>query len=202
MTAYTPLRPDNAALVMIDHQVNFMLACQTLPAEALRTNVIGLAKTAALYELPTITTGGYAADPLIPEIGGILKNRTHVDRETINSWETPSFVAAVKATGRKKLIMAGITTDLCLMYPALAAAAEGFEVYAVVDASGCWNSQIENAAIARLAMAGVQPINWGAVGGELQSRNWFEGNGPQMMGIYAQHVGPLQLMASVMNKHG
>jgi nicotinamidase-related amidase len=202
MTAYTPLRPDNAALIMIDHQVNFMLACQTLPAEALRTNVIGLAKTAALYELPTVTTGGYPADPLIPEIGGILTHRTHVDRETINSWETPAFRDAVKATGRKKLIMAGITTDLCLMYPALAAAAEGYEVYAVIDASGCWSAQIENAAIARLAMAGVQPINWGAVGGELQARNWFEGKGPQMMGIYAQHVGPLQLMASVMNKHG
>jgi nicotinamidase-related amidase len=202
MTTYTPLRPDNAALVMIDHQVNFMLACQTLPAEALRTNVIGLAKTAALYDLPSITTGGYPADPLIPEIGGILVNRTHVDRETINSWETPAFRDAVIATGRKKLIMAGITTDLCLMYPALAAAAEGFEVYAVVDASGCWTSQIEHAAIARLAMAGVQPINWGAVGGELQGRNWFEGKGPQMMGVYSQHVGPLQLMSSLMNKHG
>jgi nicotinamidase-related amidase len=201
MMAYTPLRPDNAALVMIDHQVNFMLACQTLSAEALRTNVVGLAKTAALYELPTVTTGGYPADPLIPEIGDILTNRTHIDRETINSWETPAFRDAVQATGRKKLIMAGITTDLCLMYPALAAAAEGYDVYAVIDASGCWSAQIENAAIARLAMAGVQPITWGAVGGELQSRNWFEGKGPQMMAIYAQHVGPLQLMSSIMNNH-
>lgn len=195
------LTPDNAAVILIDHQVKLMLGVQTLDPHSLKNNTLGLAKVAAIFKLPTILTGGSPDDPLMPELKAAVPDHEYVQRNTINSWDTPAFVEAVEKTGRKKLIMAGITTDLCLLFPAISAVAAGYAVYVVVDACGCFTPMIEQAALLRLTQAGVIPATWGAVAAELQRDIWTEGNGPAVMQTYVEHSGPISLIAATRTKH-
>lgn len=175
MTAYflDTLTADNAAMILIDHQTGTMLAVQDIKLSEFRSNVLALAKTAKLHNLPTVLTDSYAVGPngpLMTELVQMFPGSPVVHRPgPINAWDDPAFVAAVKATGRKKLIMAGVTIDVCLMYPALSAMREGYEVYAVYDASGAWDTMSEMVAIQRLQQAGAIVVNWTAVTAQLQS---------------------------------
>jgi nicotinamidase-related amidase len=136
-------------------------------------NVIGLAKAAKIFGVPTILTtvvedrGG----KLIKGLQAVFPDQKPIDRTFINTWEDARVVDAVKRTGRKKLIMAALWTEICLAMPAIQAAGEGYEVYAVTDASGGVSAEAHEMAVRRMVMAGVVPITWLAVASDLQ-RDW------------------------------
>lgn len=169
------LTPDNAALLFIDNQTTLTLGVQSIDKTVLKTNTEGLAKLARMFDLPVVltTTGGGAGGPS----GGLLKGITEsfpdvepIDRMgNLNAMDDPRFAAAVKATGRRKIILSGITTDFCLVYPALSLIAEGYHVFISVDASGSWTKEINDWALQRLIQAGATPTNVQSIFGELQN---------------------------------
>lgn len=167
------LNPHNAALLLIDHQAGLMLSVQTQPSDVLRSNVVSLAKIGRLFELPTVltTSGGQGPNgPIISKVTELFGDKITVDRTLyFDCMMDPVFQEAVAATGRRKLIMAGITTDYCLALPAITAVEMGYDVYAVVDASGAWSPLIEQAAMLRMQQAGVKIVSWATVMAELQS---------------------------------
>lgn len=168
---YQQLTPENCAMLLIDHQAGLFLGVQSMDQQILKNNAIALAKTAKVFELPTVlftSSANGPNGPTIPEIKELFPNHEIYDRSPINLWNDPKCRAAVEQTGRKKLIMAAITTDVCLVFPALAAVKAGFDVYAVIDASGTWSPAAELASVMRLTQAGVIPTNWIAVAAELK----------------------------------
>jgi nicotinamidase-related amidase len=135
------LTAENSALLLIDHQTGTMLGVQDIRLDQFRSNVLALAKTGVAHGLPTVLTASYAEGPngpLMPELLELFPKEKPVYRPgPIDAFDDPEFVKAVEATGRKKLIMAGVTTDVCLYFPVMSALARGYEVWAVYDASGC-----------------------------------------------------------------
>jgi len=109
-----------------------------------------------------------------------------IDRSLINAWDDKNFLNAVVKTGRKKLLMAGISTDVCLTFPAISAIAEGYDVYGILDASGTWSPLMEQSAMMRMAQAGVKLISWFAVSAELQ-RDWALPTGASLLQLYSQN---------------
>jgi nicotinamidase-related amidase len=138
-------------------------------------NIVATARTAKLYGLPivltTVNVNTGANGPTIHQITEALPGVEAVDRTAINAWEDADFVAAVKATGRKKLIMAALWTEVCLAFPALDALSEGYDVYPVVDAVGGASREAHETAISRIVQAGARPITWVSLICELQ-RDW------------------------------
>lgn len=169
------LTPQNAALVIIDYQPVQVASIQSMEKRALVTNIINVAKTAKLFGLPTVLSTVNVAtgrnQPIIHQLAGVFPDIAPIDRTSINAWEDEDFVAAVRATGRKKLIMAALWTEVCLVHPALDALQEGFEVYPVVDAVGGTSRIAHQAALLRLLQAGAQPTSWVQLICELQ-RDW------------------------------
>jgi nicotinamidase-related amidase len=168
------LTPANCALTLIDYQPQPVFHIQSIDRQQLINNVTGLAKTARLFEIPTILTTVLAdefAGPLLPEVREVFPDTDVIDRASLNAWEDPVFGAAVEATGRRKLIMAGIWTEVCLAMPALSARETGYDVYFVVDAVGGVSFDAHNAAVQRLIQAEAVPITWIALLQELQ-RDW------------------------------
>jgi len=190
---------DDVALIMIDFQPKLMLGCTTLDPPVLIGNAVALAEVGAAFELPVITTGGRPDDPwLQPVLDAAGRARVHADRNTIDAFETPAFVDALQGTGRKTLVMAGITTDLCLLLPALSARARGYDVQVVVDASGCFSKQIEDVALLRLQQAGCALTTWAAFAAELhRASNWSEGVGPKIMQSFGRHHGGMALIGAM-----
>jgi nicotinamidase-related amidase len=185
------LTPKDSVLILIDHQPFQFANLHSHEPTMVVNNVIGLAKTAKIFEVPTILTtvlearGGY----LIKGLQDVFPDQKPIDRTFINTWEDSRVVEAVKKTGRKKLIMAALWTEICLAMPAIQAAGEGFEVYAVTDASGGVTAEAHEMAVRRMVQAGVTPITWMAVGGELQ-RDWArESTGNAFGEILAAHGG-------------
>ena len=166
------LTADNAALLMIDHQTGTMLGVQDIRLDQFRSNVLALAAIGKVHNLPTVLTASFAEGPngpLMKELVEMHPNAPNISRPGwINAWEDPNFKAAVEATGRKKLIMAGVTTDVCLYYPVVSALAEGYDVYAVYDASGCWDMMSELTSCMRLTQAGAIVCNWAVIAAMLQ----------------------------------
>ena len=172
------LTPDNAALLLVDHQTGLANGVTDQSIPEFRTAVTALAATAKLFNLPTIITTS-AADgpngPVLPEIPQILQDAKVIQRPgEVNAWDNAEFVAAVEATGRKKLLVAGISTDVCVAFVALSAIEAGYDVYAVIDASGTWNKLVQEMAVQLMVLAGVVPITWVAVAAELQA-DWRAG---------------------------
>lgn len=190
---------DDTVLVLIDYMPTLMLACQTMEPSTLTNNAIALAKIGAAFGLPILTTGGRPNDPFLPEvITACGPTRRHIDRNTVDCFETQAFVDAVKQTGRKSIVFAGITTDLCVMQPALSARAHGFSVQVVADASACFTRQIEDISLLRLQQAGVTLTTWVMLAAELhRASNWQEGVGPKLMESFQAHHGATRLMASL-----
>lgn len=167
------LTPDNSVLVLIDHQPFQFANLHSHEPTMVVNNVVALAKTAKLFGVPTILTTVLEArgGKLIQTLQDVFPEQTPIDRTFINTWEDARVVDAVKKTGRKKIIMAALWTEICLAMPAIQAAGEGFEVYAVTDASGGVTREAHDMAVQRMVMAGIAPITWMAVMGELQ-RDW------------------------------
>jgi nicotinamidase-related amidase len=167
------LTPEESVLILIDHQPFQFANLHSHEPMMILNNVIGLAKAAKVFKVPTILTtvledrGGY----LIKELQDVFPDQKPIDRTFINAWEDPRVVDAVKKTGRKKLVMAALWTEICLAMPAIQAAGEGYHVYAVTDASGGVSVEAHDMGVRRITMAGVVPMNWLAVAGEWQ-RDW------------------------------
>ncbi|MEB0055595.1 hydrolase [Variovorax sp. LG9.2] len=169
------LTPQNAALVIIDFQPVQVGSITSMDRSMLVANVTAVARTAKLYGLPivlsTVNVETGRNQPTIHQIMEVLGDVRAIDRTSINAWEDEEFVAAVKATGRKKLIMVALWTEVCLVFPALDAMKAGFEVYPVVDAVGGTSEEAHRAGLQRLLQAGAQPTSWVQLSCELQ-RDW------------------------------
>ncbi|MDB5711730.1 MAG: hydrolase [Sphingomonas bacterium] len=169
------LTPQNAALVIIDFQPVQVASIVSMERRLLLANVVAVARAAKLYGLPTVLstvnvdTG--LNQPTVHQLTDVLPDIVPIDRTSINAWEDVDFVAAVKATGRKKLIMVALWTEVCLVFPALDALREGFEVYPVVDAVAGTSVEAHRAGLDRIVQAGAQPISWIQLACELQ-RDW------------------------------
>lgn len=169
------ISPQNAALVVIDFQPVQVASIQSMEKRTLVANITAVAKTAKLYGLPTVLSTVNVAtgrnQPIIRQLAEVFPDIEPIDRTSINAWEDEDFVAAVRATERRKLIFAALWTEVCLVHPALDALAEGFEVYPVVDAVGGTSRVAHEAGLQRLVQAGARPTSWVQLICELQ-RDW------------------------------
>ena len=194
------LTPDNALLAMIDHQTGLMVAVSDEHPTVLKNNILGLCETAKAVGIPSVITASLPEGPngpVIPEIVEILGTPV-IEREgQINAWDSETFRHAIEKTGRKKIIMAGIVTDVCLLFPALSAVAEGFDVYAVIDASGTWNKTVQEVTVQRLVQAGVKVTTWASVLAEIMN-DWRSPQGEALGGVLAAHT---TKYGYVMNSH-
>ncbi|QKW56652.1 hydrolase [Stenotrophomonas sp. NA06056] len=189
--------PDNAAMLLIDHQSGLFQTIGDMPFTSVRAHATALAKMATLAKMPVITTASVPQGPngpLIPEIHDAAPHAQYVARRgEINAWDNPEFVAAVKATGRKQLIIAGTITSVCMAFPSIAAVADGYQVFAVVDASGTYSKMAEEITLARVLQAGVVPMDTAAVASEIQ-RTWNREDAQQWAAIYTQIFPNYQLL--------
>lgn len=169
------LTPQNSALIIIDYQPVQVTSVASMDRQKLVSNIVAVARTAKLYGLPivlsTVNVKTGKNQPTIHQLQQLLPGVKSFDRTTINAWEDVEFNKAVKATGRKKLIMAALWTEACLTFPALDALHEGYEVYPVVDAVGGTSPEAHRAALERIVQAGAWPVSWVQLICELQ-RDW------------------------------
>lgn len=169
------LTPENSALIIIDYQPVQISSVASRSKRELVANITALARIGKLYALPvvlaTVNVATGMNQPTIHQITDVLTGLAAIDRTSINAWEDEDFVRAVKATGRKKLIMAALWTEVCLVHPALDAIAEGFEVYPVVDCVGGTSAEAHDVGLRRLEQAGGKPTSWVQLICELQ-RDW------------------------------
>jgi nicotinamidase-related amidase len=169
------LTPQNSALIVIDYQPSQVQTVTSIDHQLLTDNIVSVARLAKTFQLPvvlsTVGVTGRGQAPTIPELKAVLEDNVEIDRSEINSWENHEFRDAVRATGRKKLIMTALWTEVCLAFPALDAIREGFEVYPVADAVGGTSPVAHRAGLERIVQAGAQPISWVSLACELQ-RDW------------------------------
>ncbi|MFY2564009.1 hydrolase [Corallococcus terminator] len=185
------LTPQNSVVLLIDHQPYQFANLHSHEPTMVLNNVIGLAKAAKVFNVPTILStvleerGGY----LVKGLQDVFPEQKPIDRTFINTWEDRRVVDAVKKTDRKKLVIAALWTEICLAMPAIQAAGEGYDVYAVTDASGGVTREAHEMAVRRMLLAGVTPITWMAVIGEWQ-RDWArEASAAALAGVIGEHGG-------------
>jgi nicotinamidase-related amidase len=168
------LTPANAALVVIDYQPLQLKVMNSMDRDVLVDNIVSVARLARTYELPVVLSTVNAANGqgnTLPEVKAALPDTKEIDRTTMNAWEDVDFRQAVEATGRKKLIMTALWTEICLTFPTLDAMRDGFDVYPVVDAVGGTSVEAHRAGLRRMVHAGARPVSWVGLAGELQ-RDW------------------------------
>ncbi|KAJ2972104.1 hypothetical protein NQ176_g7347 [Zarea fungicola] len=176
------LTRDNAALLIVDHQVGLLTGVRDIDVLTLTHNIVGLAKAMVALKVPvvvTTTTEGLWG-PLIPELEAALPGVDRIERTTVNAWDDPRVVAAVKATGRKNLIVTGVSTDVCLAFPAMSALHDGYVTYAAVDASGAFSKEQAEYGVQRMIQAGVIPVCYSNVAVEILADN----AAPEAMEVY------------------
>ncbi|MBW4533218.1 MAG: isochorismatase family protein [Pleurocapsa minor HA4230-MV1] len=186
---------ENSALLLIDHQIGTMKLIHNIPLEVVKRNTLALAKTAKILNIPVILTSSQEENiqgALLPELAEILPAafETRIKRAGIvNAWNDPNFKAAVEATRRKNLIMAGVTTDVCLVFPAISACQEGYQVQAVMDASGSPFELSEEMSRRRMEREGVVLTATNTMMAEL-AQDWSRSEGAQLQQILFQDVLP------------
>lgn len=172
---YVRLDKDQAAVLLIDHQAGLLSLVRDIDPDKFKNNVLALADLAKYFKLPTILTTSFEDGPngpLVPELKEIFPDAPYIARPgQINAWDNEDFVKAVKATGKKQLIIAGVVTEVCVAFPVLSALAEGYDVFVVGDASGTFNDITRLAAWDRMSAAGAQMMTWFGLAGELH-RDW------------------------------
>ena len=187
---YTRLDKDKAVVLLVDHQTGLLSLVRDIDPDKFKNNVLALADLAKYFKLPTILTTSFEDGPngpLVPELKQTFPDAPFIPRPgQINAWDNEDFVKAVKATGRKQLIIAGVVTEVCVAFPALAAIEAGFEVFVVTDASGTFNEITRNSAWQRMSDAGAQLMTWFGVACELHRdwRNDVEGLGA----LFSNHI--------------
>jgi nicotinamidase-related amidase len=169
------LTPQNAALILIDYQPSQIAAVRSMDPDLVLKNIVSTVKTANAFGLPivhsTINVSSGRGKPTVPELAELLGDSPPIDRTTLNAWEDPGFLAAVRATGRRKLILCALWTEICMAFPALDALREGYDVYPVVDAIAGTSVEAHRAGLERVTQAGGHPVGWVALACELQ-RDW------------------------------
>jgi nicotinamidase-related amidase len=188
---------DDAVMLLIDHQSGLFQTVGDMPMPELRARAAALAKMATLSKLPVITTASVPQGPngpLIPEIHENAPHAQYVARKgEINAWDNPDFVAAVRATGRRTLIIAGTITSVCMAFPAISAVHDGYKVFAVVDASGTYSKMAQEITLARIVQAGVVPMDTAAVASELQ-KTWHREDAQEWAEVYTEIFPPYRLL--------
>ncbi len=179
---------ENTAILLVDHQTGLLLGVHDIDQEMVRRNAVALARAAKFFNLPVIVTTS-AEDgpngPLLPQIKNELADVEVIKRSgEIDAFDSDEFAAAVKATGRTNLAIAGISTDVCVAFAALSAIEHGYQVQAVIDASGTWNDAAQTAAIQRMGAAGIAMNSTVAITAELQ-RDWKNSTGAALAGLYS-----------------
>lgn len=186
------LTPENCTLILIDHQPQMTFGVSNIDRQLLKNNVVGLAKAAKLFKIPTILTSveteGFSGY-IWPELLDVFPGQKIYERTSMNTWDSAEVKAEVKRIGRKKLVIAALWTEVCLNFPALEAMAEGYEVYFVEDASGGTSVSAHNFSVQRLIQAGAVPVTWQQFLLEMQ-RDWarketYDGT----IGIVQEHSG-------------
>jgi nicotinamidase-related amidase len=168
------ITPQNAALLLIDYQPAQVASVRSIDHDLLVKNAVSTVRTIRAFGVPLVhSTVNVAAGqgPTIPELATLAEDDKPLDRTTVNSWEDTEFVAAVRATGRRKLILCALWTEVCMAFAALDALREGYEVYPVVDAIGGTSAEAHRAGLQRVIQAGGQPVSWVSLACELQ-RDW------------------------------
>ncbi|WP_109402860.1 isochorismate family cysteine hydrolase YcaC [Proteus terrae] len=187
---YHRIDKSNAAVLLVDHQAGLLSLVRDIEPDKFNNNVLALANAAKYFNLPTILTTSFEDGPngpLMPQLVEMFPDAPYIARPgQINAWDNEDFVKAVKATGKKQLIIAGVVTEVCVAFPALSALEEGFEVFVVTDASGTFNAIARDSAWDRMSKAGAQLINWFGLACELHRdwRNDVEGLGA----LFANHI--------------
>ncbi|WP_426239271.1 isochorismatase family protein [Pararhizobium sp. DWP1-1-3] len=184
----TLLDPSDTVILLLDHQSGLFQTVKDIAVADLRRNVAMIAKLATLLDIPVITTASEPAGsngPLMPEIQEYAPHAVYVPRRgEVNAWDNDDFVRVVKATGRKTLVMAGVWTSVCVMFPALDARAAGYEVYAVMDASGDPSEMASRVSLARFVQGGVKPTSTNSLLSELH-RTWARPEAGDLAQLYA-----------------
>ncbi|WP_372985612.1 isochorismate family cysteine hydrolase YcaC [Marinobacter sp.] len=187
---YVRLDKNDAAVLLVDHQTGLLSLVRDIDPDRFKNNVLALADLAKYFDLPTILTTSFEDGPngpLVPELKATFPEAPYIARPgQINAWDNEDFVAAVKATGKKQLIIAGVVTEVCVAFPTLSALAEDFNVFVVTDASGTFNELTRDSAWDRMSAAGAQLITWFGVACELHRdwRNDIEGLGQ----LFSDHI--------------
>lgn len=193
------LAPHNAAVVFIDYQPEQVQTVRSQPAEVMLLNAVAVARAAAAFEVPVVlSTVGVdlgANTGTVAELTDALPGTPEIDRTTLNSWEDPDLRAAVEATGRRKIVMCGLWTEVCVTFPTLDLLAEGYEVYPAADAIGGVSTEAHDAALQRMVSAGAQPVTAISFGCELQ-RDWARGHGDALRGIMRWYFPALEKLHS------
>lgn len=187
---YIRLDKNDAVVLLVDHQTGLLSLVRDIDPDKFKNNVLALANLAKYFELPTILTTSFEDGPngpLVPELKNMFPDAPFIARPgQINAWDNEDFVAAVKATGKKQIIIAGVVTEVCVAFPTLSALEAGFDVFVITDASGTFNDITRNAAHDRMSAAGAQLMSWFGAAGELHRdwRNDVEGLGS----LFSQHI--------------
>jgi len=187
---YVRLNKDDVAVLLVDHQTGLLSLVRDIDPDKFKNNVLALADIARYFQLPTILTTSFEEGPngpLVPELKELFPDAPYIARPgQINAWDNEDFVTAVKATGKKQLLVAGVVTEVCVSFPVLSALAEDFEVFVVADASGTFNEMTQKAAWSRMEQAGAQLMTWFGVACELHRdwRNDVEGLGT----LFSNHI--------------
>lgn len=187
---YVRLNKDDAVVLLVDHQTGLLSLVRDIDPDKFKNNVLALADMATYFKLPTILTTSFEDGPngpLVPELKAQFPDAPYIARPgQINAWDNEDFVKAIKATGRKQLIVAGVVTEVCVAFPVLSAIEEGFEVFVIADASGTFNAMTRDAAWARMEAAGAQLLTWFGAACELHRdwRNDVEGLGA----LFSNHI--------------
>ena len=172
---YVKLDKNDAAVLLVDHQAGLLSLVRDIEPDRFTNNVLALADAAKFFGLPTILTTSFEQGPngpLMPELKSLFPDAPYIARPgQINAWDNEDFVNAVKATGKKQLIIAGVVTEVCVAFPALSALEEGYEVFVVTDASGTFNDLTRDSAWSRMTAAGAQLMTWFGMACELH-RDW------------------------------
>ena len=187
---YVRLDKDNAAVLLVDHQAGLLSLVRDIDPDKFKNNVLAVAAAAKYFNLPTILTTSFENGPngpLVPELKEMFPDAPFIPRPgQINAWDNEDFVKAVKATGKKQLIIAGVVTEVCVAFPALSALEEDFEVFVITDASGTFNALTRDSALDRVSSAGAQLMTWFGMACELHRdwRNDIEGLGA----LFSNHI--------------
>ncbi|MER6140446.1 hydrolase [Streptomyces sparsogenes] len=202
------LTPDNAVVLFVDHQPQMFFGTGSGDRNSIINATVGLAKAAKVFDVPAVLTTVAAesfSGPILPQLAEVFPDAEIIDRTSMNAWEDPALVEAVKATGRTKVVIAGLWTEVCLVLPVLSMLAQGYEVYVVSDASGGVTPQAHEHALQRMIQGGAVPVTWVQVLLELQ-RDWArtETYGP-VTEVVKEHAGAYGLgvfyAQSMINPH-
>ena len=193
------LTRNNGLLLLVDHQVGLYTGVRDIDILQLKHNIVALTRSMLALKVPVIvtTTSEKMWGPLIPELADVLHGVPSIERATVNAWDDKRVVDAVKATGRKKLIVTGISTDVCLAFPAIAALADGFQSYAVIDASGGFSQTQVDMGVLRMQQAGVVPVGYSSVAVELLADN----AAPEAEAVYAALGMPFSALLFGLRQH-